>query len=276
MSFITRFAPSPTGFLHLGHAYSAFRVFDAAHAAGGAVLLRIEDIDQTRSRSEFDDAIIENLTWLGFVWDGEVRRQSLHLGDYEGALHRLISQRLVYRCFKTRKEIAALSASAPHGAGEPVVSAPLPAAEEAQKLSSGAAFAWRLSLDRCREWLGARWDALGFEADGAWMKADPTRLGDVVLARKDFPTSYHLASVWDDALQGVTYVIRGDDLRDATHLHVLLQALFAVPTPIYRHHPLILGADGKRLSKRDGAASLRSLRESGFSPNDVRAMLGLP
>ena len=188
MPFATRFAPSPTGFLHLGHAFSALTAWDAAQAAGGRFVLRIEDIDTGRCRPEFEAAILEDLTWLGLAWEAPVRRQSDHLADYAAALE---------------------------------------------------------------------------------------RLGDVVLARKDTPTSYHLASVLDDAAAGITHVIRGEDLAEAAHLHVLLQALFDLPTPNYRHHRLILGPDGKRLAKRDQAATLRSLRDAGETPASIRAQLGL-
>jgi glutamyl-Q tRNA(Asp) synthetase len=274
-TFVTRFAPSPTGMLHLGHAFSALTAFDAARAAGGRFLLRIEDIDQGRSRPEFETAILDDLAWLGIDWETPVRRQSEHLDDYARALQRLIDDGLVYRCFRTRKELMAESANAPHGAGEVFRGGPLPPDEEAERLARGDAFAWRLSLDRARERLGQGWEALGFEADGMWVKADPTREGDAILARKDTPTSYHLASVHDDALQGVTCVIRGEDLREAAHVHVLLQALLDLPTPEYRHHRLILGPDGKRLAKRDQAATLAALREARVTPEAVRGMIGL-
>jgi glutamyl-Q tRNA(Asp) synthetase len=275
MTFVTRFAPSPTGRLHLGHAFSALTAFDAARAADGRFLLRIEDIDRSRSRAEFETAILDDLAWLGIDWETPVRRQSEHMDTYAQALDRLVEAGLVYRCFKTRKELLADIAAAPHGAAEPVRGAPLPLTEEETRLAAGEPFAWRLSLERARERLGPAWDGLGFEADGGWVKAEPERLGDAVLARKEFPTSYHLASVLDDALQGVTCVIRGEDLADAAHLHVLLQALLGAPTPAYRHHGLILGEDGKRLAKRDQAATLGALRERGVTPGDVRALVGL-
>jgi glutamyl-Q tRNA(Asp) synthetase len=273
--FVTRFAPSPTGLLHLGHAFSALTAFDAARAAGGRFLLRIEDIDETRRRPEFEAAILEDLAWLGISWEVPVRRQSEHLDDYARALGRLEAKGLLYRCFKTRKDLVAESANAPHGETPPFRGAPLPSAEEAGRLARGDAFAWRLSLDRALETLGTRRDGLGFEADGAWTRAEPERLGDVILARKDVPASYHLASVWDDALAGVTHVIRGEDLREAAHLHVLLQALLDLPTPAYRHHRLIAGADGRRLAKRDQSATLAALREAGATPDEVRGMVGL-
>jgi glutamyl-Q tRNA(Asp) synthetase len=195
---------------------------------------------------------------------------------YEAALEGLIARGLVYRCFRTRKEIALAIASAPHGASEETFrGAPLPAAEERARLAAGDAFAWRLSLERARAELGGAYAELAFEDETGVVRAAPERHGDVVLARKDFPTSYHLASVLDDALQGVTHVIRGEDLREAAHLHVLLQALLGLPRPAYRHHRLILGDDGKRLAKRDHALALRELREAGQTPAKIRAMLGL-
>jgi glutamyl-Q tRNA(Asp) synthetase len=274
MAFVTRFAPSPTGYLHLGHALSALTAFDAARAAGGRFLLRIEDIDQGRARPEFEAAIYEDLTWLGLTWETPVRRQSEHMGDYAGALQQLIERQLVYRCFRTRREVAEAIASAPHGATEETFRGEaLPPEEEAAKLAAGEPFAWRLSLKKARAALGPAYFALVFEDETGVVRAEPERHGDIVLARKDFPTSYHLASVWDDALQGVTHVIRGEDLREAAHLHVLLQKLLGLPQPVYRHHRLVLGPDGKRLAKRDQAATLRALRESGKTPDDVRALV---
>ena len=276
MSFVTRFAPSPTGHLHLGHAFSALTAFDAAQAAGGRFVLRIEDIDQGRSRLEFETAIFEDLAWLGVVWEEPVRRQSGYMGDYERALQSLIDRQLVYRCFRTRKEIAGAIATAPHGEPEEAFRGEaLPPEEEKAKLDAGEAFAWRLSLKKARAALGPGYFTLVFEDETGLVRAEPEKHGDVVLARKDFGTSYHLASVWDDALQGVTHVIRGEDLRDAAHLHVLLQKLLELAQPTYRHHRLILGEDGKRLAKRDQAATLRALRESGKTPADLRAMAGL-
>jgi glutamyl-Q tRNA(Asp) synthetase len=276
VSFVTRFAPSPTGHLHLGHALSALTAFDAARAAGGRFLLRIEDIDRGRARSAFEAAIYEDLAWLGLAWEEPVRRQSQHMADYAGALQTLIDRQLVYRCFRTRREIAEAIASAPHGESEERFRGEaLPAAEEEAKLAAGEPFAWRLSLKKARAALGPAYFALVFEDETGVVRAEPERHGDVVLARKDFPTSYHLASVWDDALQGVTHVIRGEDLREAAHLHVLLQKLLGLPQPAYRHHRLVLGEDGKRLAKRDQGAALRALREDGKTATDVRAMLGM-
>jgi len=276
MGLVTRFAPSPTGYLHLGHALSALTAFDAARAAGGRFLLRIEDIDQGRARPEYEAAIYEDLRWLGLAWEEPVRRQSEHMDDYAGALQALIERELVYRCFRTRKEIAEAIASAPHGASEEAFRGErLPPAEEAVKLAAGEPFAWRLSLKKARAALGPAYFALVFEDETGPVRAEPERHGDVVLARKDFAASYHLASVWDDALQGVTHVVRGEDLREAAHLHVLLHKLLRLPQPVYRHHRLVLGDDGKRLAKRDQSATLKALREAGKTPADVRAMIGL-
>jgi glutamyl-Q tRNA(Asp) synthetase len=276
VSFVTRFAPSPTGYLHLGHAFSALTAFDAAQAVGGRFILRIEDIDQGRARPAFEAAIYEDLAWLGLVWEEPVRRQSEHMADYAGALQSLIDRNLVYRCFRTRKEVADAIASAPHGeAGDVFRGEQLPADEEAEKLAAGEPFAWRLSLKRARATLGPAYFALVFQDETGPVRAEPERHGDVILARKDFAASYHLASVWDDAHQGVTHVIRGEDLREAAHLHVLLQKLLDLPHPVYRHHRLVLGDDGKRLAKRDHAATLRALREAGKALQEVRALLCL-
>jgi glutamyl-Q tRNA(Asp) synthetase len=273
MSFVTRFAPSPTGLLHLGHAFSALIAFDAARAQGGRFLLRIEDIDQGRARPEFAAAIVEDLAWLGLEWEEPVRRQSEHMSEYEQVLQGLIERNLVYRDFRTRRDIAEAIASAPHGASEVFAGGALPPEDEEARLEAGEPFAWRLSLKKARAALGPAYFALVFEDETGPVRAEPEKLGDVVLARKDFPTSYHLASVWDDALQGITHVIRGEDLRESAHLHVLLQKLLGLPQPVYRHHRLILGPDGARLAKRDRSATLRALREAGKSASDVRTML---
>lgn len=272
--FVTRFAPSPTGLLHRGHAFSALTAFEAARAAGGQFVLRLEDTDQGRCRPAFEAAILQDLGWLGLSWPEPVRRQSAHMAEYAAVLGQLQARGLVYRCFRTRRALMAEIPSAPHGPTEVVRAGPLPPAEEAEALAAGQPYAWRLWLERCPDALGPRWDGLGFEADGRWVKADPTRLGDAILGRKEFPASYHLASVHDDALQGVTHVIRGEDLREAAHLHVLLQALMGWPTPIYRHHRLLVGPDGKRLAKRDQAETLAALRDAGLSAAALRAELG--
>ncbi len=276
MQFVTRFAPSPTGYLHLGHAFSALCAFEAARGAGGRFLLRIEDIDAARARPEFEAAIYEDLAWLGLTWEKPVRRQSEHMEDYASALGTLIDRQLVYRCFRTRKEVAEAIASAPHGEIEEVFRGEaLVESEENERLAAGDSFAWRLSLKKARAALGSAYFALMFVDETGPVRAEPERLGDVVLARKDFAASYHLASVWDDALAGVTDIVRGEDLREAAHFHVLLQRLLDLPTPRYRHHRLITGQNGKRLAKRDQAATLKAVREKGGTAADVRALLGM-
>lgn len=277
---ITRFAPSPTGRLHKGHAFSALTAWTAAKAAGGRFLLRIEDIDPTRCKPEFDAGILEDLAWLGLDWETPVRRQSEHLADYATVIDTLDRRGLLYRCFRTRKEILNAIGDAPHGAAEAVRPGPHPAEEEAALLGEGRAFAWRLSLDRARETLGDRaWQALAFveEGDGerGLIRARPEIAGDVVVARKDAGTAYHIAVTHDDALQSVSHVIRGQDLFEATHIQVLIQALMGWGSPAYRHHRLITGEDGRRYAKRDGSVTLAHLREQGVSPATIRAELGL-
>lgn len=270
--FVTRFAPSPTGYLHRGHALSALTAYVAAQQAGGRFLLRIEDIDATRCRPEYETALLEDLAWLGLEWETPIRRQSDHFDDYHDALSRLETGGLVYRCFRTRKEVAQAMASAPHGAMEVFKGGPLPAAEETRRLAAGEPFAWRLSLavacrlDGCKD--------LTFMDDDTRVTARPEFGGDVVLARKDVGVAYHLAVVVDDALQGMTHVIRGEDLKEATHVQRLLQALLGCPTPIYHHHPLLLDAKGHRLAKRHNAETLRSLRERGMGAAELRGELG--
>jgi glutamyl-Q tRNA(Asp) synthetase len=277
LTFVTRFAPSPTGYLHRGHAYSALTTFEAARAAGGRFILRIEDIDATRCRPEYEAAILEDLAWLGLRWETPARRQSEHLSDYEAAIAALRDRGLVYRCFKTRKEIDI--GRAPHEPAVAYVGAPLSAGEEAERLARGEPFAWRLSLAAAREALGG-FDSLTFVEEGVdrssprTVQARPETAGDIVLARKDVGVAYHLAVVHDDALQGVTHVIRGEDLFEATHIQRLLQALLGLPTPVYRHHGLLTGPDGKRYAKRDKAQTLRALRASGMTASALRAELG--
>ncbi len=278
--FSTRFAPSPTGLLHLGHAFSALTAFIAAREADGRFILRIEDIDQGRCRPAFEAAIHEDLAWLGIAWERPVRRQSEHFADYEAALQKLIARGLVYRCFRTRKEIIGEIARAPHLSaagpeGPAFFGAPLAAREERPLLADGAPYAWRLSIAAARQALGKDYDALSFAEEDAGgggartVRAAPEIFGDAIVARKDSGTSYHLASVHDDALQGVTHVIRGEDLRAAAHLHRLLQTLLDLPSPIYRHHRLITDETGKRLAKRDRAATLTALRESLAKPKEI-------
>ena len=277
-AFVTRFAPSPTGYLHLGHVYSAIQVRQAANAAGGEALLRIEDTDHTRCRPDYEATIHEDLDWLGLNWEGEVRRQSDHLGEYAAVVEQLRARRLVYRCFRSRSKIAELMGNAP---GEAFVSGPLPEDEEAAKLEAGAPFAWRLSLQAARAELGPAYDALSYTVEALngsgrqVVGCEPERFGDIALTRKDAPAAYHLAACHDDALQGITHIIRGEDLIDAPHIHTLLQTLMDWPRPVYRHHKLLNGPDGKRLSKSDRSKTVASLRSEGLTPTEVRGLAGL-
>jgi glutamyl-Q tRNA(Asp) synthetase len=268
---VTRFAPSPTGYLHLGHVRSAWEGWSAAREAGGRFLLRIEDIDRGRCRPEFDAAIREDLAWLGLEWDGDVRRQSEHFDDYQGALAQLDAQGLLYPCFCTRKEIQAEIAragGAPQGEDGPVYPGTcrhLSPSERGDRIAAGGDYALRLDVGAAL----ARIGVLDWSEEGRLVIADAALLGDVVLARKDVPTSYHLAVTVDDALQGVTLVTRGVDLFASTHIHRLLQTLLGLPTPSYRHHPLLTDARGRRLAKRDRALSVRGMRDAGMSPAAV-------
>jgi glutamyl-Q tRNA(Asp) synthetase len=270
---VTRFAPSPTGYLHLGHAHSALTGWHRARAESGRFLLRIEDIDPARCRPEFEAAILEDLAWLGLDWDGPVRRQSDHLADYKAALDRLSGMGLIYPCFCSRKDIAA-AVNAPHGPEGPVYPGTcrnLPADAARQRQERGDPYALRLDVAKALGITGP----LGFEDEREGVvRARPESLGDVVLARRDAPASYHLCVTVDDHLQGVTLVTRGVDLFHATHIHRLLQAVLGLNVPTYAHHLLLTNAAGERLSKRDGAAGLRALRGAGKSPADVRAMAG--
>ena len=271
----TRFAPSPTGLLHRGHAFSALSAYQRAKELSGRFILRIEDIDQTRCRPAYTETLLDDLTWLGLTWEQPVRIQSQHMGDYHAALGRLRDLGLVYRCFKTRKEVADDIGRAPHGLGTAYRGAPLSAAEETARLETGEPYAWRLSLDAAKTHLGPDWESLTFtdEVQGT-VAAKPHLAGDVVLARKDLGVAYHLAVVVDDALQDITHIVRGEDLFEATGIQRLLQALLGLPTPIYRHHPLLMGPDGKRLAKRDLAQTLQDLRRQGVSAEQLRAELG--
>ncbi len=279
---VTRFAPSPTGRLHKGHAFSALAAWTAAREAGGRFLLRIEDIDPTRCRPEFEAAILEDLAWLGLDRETPMRRQSDHLADYAAVVADLDRRGLLYRCFRTRKDILDAIGDAPHGAADAARPGPHAPDEEACLLAGGGPFAWRLSLDRAREALGeARWNALSFvelgEGPGGErgrIVARPQTAGDVVVARKDAGTAYHVAVTHDDALQGVTHVIRGQDLFEATHVQVLIQALMDWPTPVYRHHRLLTDETGRRYAKRDRAVTLAELRAAGLTPQALRAELG--
>jgi glutamyl-Q tRNA(Asp) synthetase len=268
-----RFAPSPTGYLHLGHAYSAWLGWRSARAAGGRFLLRIEDIDPSRCRPAFAEAIFEDLAWLGIDWDGEVLFQSQRLEVYRGLLAALAARGLVYPCFCSRAEIkreVAASAAAPHGPdGAPLYPGTcrrLSAAERAALLAAGAPHAWRLDIGRALE--GA--PALSFFDEGLGeVLADPAMFGDVVLGRRDAPASYHLCVTCDDAAQGVTHVTRGEDLLPATQVHRLLQFLFGWKTPLYAHHGLLRDTAGARLSKRERAVSLRTMREAGVRAEEI-------
>lgn len=280
--FATRFAPSPTGRLHRGHAFSALTAWRAAQDAGGRFILRIEDIDPTRCRPEFEAGIHEDLAWLGLDWEPPVRRQSDHLSDYAAVVEALDRRGLLYRCFRTRKEILDAIGDAPHGPAEAARPGPHPADEEARLLAEGLPFAWRLSLDRAKEALGgAAWEALNFVEEGSGpdgetgvVKARPETAGDVVLARKDAGTAYHLAVTHDDALQGISHVIRGQDLFEATHIQRLIQTLMDWPSPVYRHHRLLAGPDGRRYAKRDRSVTLAELKAGGLTAEALRAELG--
>lgn len=262
---ITRFAPSPTGYLHVGHARAAREAFDFAARHNGTCLLRIEDIDHTRCKPEYTDGIYEDLEWLGFDWPKPVRVQSQHRSDYEHMLEQLYARGLIYRCFKLRREIAALTPK-----GQAYQGAPDP--NEAQRLANKERFAWRLSLAEAQRQLGATFNALRYEETGlkpGWVKARPQRHGDVVLARKDIGLSYHLCVTHDDHLQGVTHVVRGVDLKEQTDIHVLLYTLMGWEQPIYYHHDIVRNNKGRKLSKRNKDTTLRSLRARRFTPEKL-------
>jgi glutamyl-Q tRNA(Asp) synthetase len=268
MPIVTRFAPSPTGYLHLGHAFSAWTAWRRARDAGGRFLLRLEDIDPVRCRPEFADAIRQDLAWLGIDWDGPVRVQSRHLDDYAADLDRLRARGLLYPCFCSRADIQRSTiAAAPHGPdGGPLYPGTCRGLTDAERAArADQPHAWRLDMAR------ALIPGLTFVEEGeGTIPADPARFGDVVLARKDTPTSYHLCVTHDDALQGVTLVTRGRDLKPATHVHRLLQALLGWPTPRYAHHRLLTDASGRRLAKRDRALTLREMRAAGVTPGEIR------
>jgi glutamyl-Q tRNA(Asp) synthetase len=285
---VFRFAPSPNGYLHLGHAYSALLNFDLARMSGGRLLLRIEDIDTARCRPEFEAAIDEDLGWLGIAWESPVRRQSEHLADYRQALEKLSAQGLVYPSFESRAEIASLVAERdaqapwprdPDGAPlYPGAAKLLSPDERARLIESGVPHALRLDMAaacaRCGE-LGWLERGAGPDGETGAVRARPEAWGDVILARKETPTSYHLAVVVDDALQGVTEVVRGRDLFHATGVHCLLQQLLGLPSPAYRHHCLIPDASGRKLSKSTASTGLRELRAEGATPADIRRLIGL-
>jgi glutamyl-Q tRNA(Asp) synthetase len=285
---ILRFAPSPNGYLHLGHAYSALINHDMARDLGGRLLLRIEDIDKPRCRPEFETAIFEDLAWLGISWQEPVRRQSEHFDDYQAAIAKLEAQGLLYPSFESRSELSALVAERdrqgrwprdPDGVAiYPGRARKMPPAERERRRQSGEPFALRLAMDAAVARAGVlTWTETGVgpQSRNGLITAMPQMWGDVVLARKDVPTSYHLAVTVDDALQGVTDVVRGQDLFWSTGIHRLLQALLGLPEPTYHHHTLILDADGVKLSKSTQAKSLRELRAAGASALDIRRMVGL-
>ena len=285
---VFRFAPSPNGYLHLGHACSALLNFDLARETGGRFLLRIEDIDATRCRPEYETAIHEDLAWLGIAWETPVRRQSEHFAAYRAALDKLSALGLVYPSFESRAEIAKLVAQReasgpwpcdPDGAPlYPGTAKSFAADERARLVESGVPYALRLDMEAaCRHAAGLAWreDGEGPGGEQGSVAVQPRAWGDVILARKETPTSYHLSVVVDDALQGVSEVVRGQDLFHATSVHRLLQGLLGLPAPAYRHHRLIRDEAGQKLSKSTRATALRDLRAGGATPADIRAMVGL-
>jgi glutamyl-Q tRNA(Asp) synthetase len=285
---VFRFAPSPNGYLHLGHAYSALLNFDLARRSGGRLLLRIEDIDPIRCKPEFEAAVYEDLAWLGIEWEIPVRRQSEHFAFYRLAIEKLSAQGLVYPSFESRAEIARLVAQRetdgswprdPDGAPlYPGTAKSLSAEERARLLQSGAPHALRLDMAAACARVGdLGWTELGEGfGEASAVAVQPLAWGDVILARRETPTSYHLAVVVDDALQGVTDVVRGQDLFWSTSVHRLLQHLLGLPQPTYRHHRLILDDQGRKLSKSTIATGLRELRAGGATPADIRRMTGVP
>jgi glutamyl-Q tRNA(Asp) synthetase len=285
---VLRFAPSPNGYLHLGHAYSALLNYDMARELSGRLLLRIEDIDTPRCRPEYEAAICEDLAWLGISWQEPVRRQSEHFADYQAAIARLEAERLLYPSFESRSEIDALVAERdsqrswprdPDGVPlYPGRARKLPLAERERRRNAGEPFALRLAMDAAVARAGVlTWTESGRGPQGqtGLVTAAPQRWGDVVLARKELPTSYHLAVVVDDALQGVSEVVRGQDLFWSTSIHRLLQMLLGLPEPVYHHHRLILDEEGRKLSKATQSTSLRDLRARGLNAADIRRMVGL-
>jgi len=275
---ITRFAPSPNGYLHLGHAYAAMVAHGAARGSWGRFFLRIEDLDLSRCRPEYEQAIFEDLAWLGLSWERIVLRQSQRFAIYAEALGALKSKGLLYPCFCTRRDIAReieRSGVAPHllhgpeGPLYPGTCRHLSEAERTDRMAAGGAYALRIDMARAIRVAGPlTW----YDEIAGEQEAHPERLGDVVLARKDVPVSYHLAVVVDDATQGISLVTRGRDLFEATHVHRLLQKLLWLPTPSYRHHALVVDAGGTRLAKSAASTPIRELRDQGFSPDEVREM----
>ena len=285
---VFRFAPSPNGYLHLGHALSALLNFDVARAAGGRLLLRMENIDKTRCKPEFEAAIYEDLEWLGIAWEQPVRRQSEHFNDYRTALRKLDSMRMTFPSFESRAELAHMVGDRdvrerwprdPDGVPiYPGAGRQMPEQERRTRIARGNPYAIRLDMEKAMDWNGSlHWHETGAGPSGETgdIAADPAAWGDVIVGRKDTPTSYHLAVVIDDALQGVTDVVRGQDLFWSTSVHRVLQSLLDLPAPAYHHHRLILDADGRKLSKSTAATGLRELRAQGATPADVRRLVNL-
>jgi glutamyl-Q tRNA(Asp) synthetase len=285
---VFRFAPSPNGHLHLGHALSALINFDMARAAGGRLLLRMEDIDATRCRPEFEAAIYEDLSWLGISWEQPVRRQSEHLDDYRAALAKLHTMHMTFPSFESRAEIAHMVADRdirerwprdPDGVPiYPGAARQMMEEERRNRVASGVPYAIRLDMEKAMEWVGPlHWTETGAGPVGETgeIAADPAAWGDVIVGRKETPTGYHLSVVIDDALQGITHVVRGQDLFWSTSVHRVLQGLLDLPVPLYHHHRLILDADGRKLSKSTQATGLRELRAQGATGQDIRRMVGL-
>ncbi|APX70262.1 MULTISPECIES: tRNA glutamyl-Q(34) synthetase GluQRS [unclassified Brucella] len=287
---VFRFAPSPNGQLHLGHAYSALLNANMAEKSGGRFLLRMEDIDTARCTPALEQGIYDDLHWLGLRWETPVRRQSEHFGEYRNALTKLADKGLVYPAFLSRSEVRKRISEAcargddwpsdPDGTPlYPQDERNMSEKEQMEHIVSGAPYAWRLDMDKALAAAGEPlfWNESGAGPDGETgrLAADPAKWGDVVIARKDTPTSYHLSVVVDDALQGITHIVRGRDLFHATSVHRLLQKLLGLPEPLYHHHDLVLGEDGQKLSKSRKDTALASLREQGWTPADIRAKLGL-
>jgi glutamyl-Q tRNA(Asp) synthetase len=285
---VFRFAPSPNGYLHLGHALSALLNFDMARAAGGRLLLRIEDIDRTRCRPEYEAAIVEDLAWLGVRWEEPVRRQSEHFDEYRKALRELEARRLTFPSFESRSDLTRMVSDResharwprdPDGAPlYPGTARVMAEGEREARLAQGEPYAIRLDMISAMEWAGRlRWSETGTGPGGETgeVVADPAAWGDVILGRKDTPTSYHLSVAVDDALQGVTHVVRGQDLFWSTSVHRLLQELLGLAAPVYHHHRLMLDAEGRKLAKSTQSTGLRELRAQGMTPEDIRRLVGL-
>jgi len=285
---VFRFAPSPNGHLHLGHALSALLNFDMARQSSGRFLLRMEDIDSARCRPEFEAAIYDDLAWLGLEWEQPVRRQSAHFGEYRKALEALDARRLTFPAFESRAEIARMVADRdvrerwprdPDGVPVyPGAARQMRHDDRQARIAAGEAYAIRLDMERAMEWTGPlRWTETGAGPHGETgeMIADPAAWGDVIVGRKETPTSYHLSVVLDDALQGVTHAVRGRDLFWATSVHRLLQSLLDLPEPVYHHHRLMLDNEGRKLSKSTQSTGLRELRMAGATPADIRRLVGL-